>query len=140
MNKIITVLVLLTIPAFAGMKEDVSKTLNTHFKGIETGDIKLVEQAWLKDQAQISEIKKDEVIKHNTDKSFQLWTKSKNPKLNGQILSVTQITPKLAVAKVSLNWKGSTFTDALTLTKTSNGWKIISKVYAAPKKASSYGL
>ena len=140
MKKVIAILVMLSVSAFAGIKEDVSKTINMHFEGIETGKVELLEKAWAADQAQISEIKSGKVIKHDTKKTFTLWTKGKNPDLNGKIISVTEVTPNLAVAKVSLNWKGSTFTDVLTVTKTKSGWKIISKTYVAPKRASSYGI
>lgn len=141
MKNLIAIMMLISISTFAGVKEDVSATVNMHFKAIETGEIQLLEKAWLKTKAQISEIKKDEVIKHDINKTFNLWTRTKNPKLKGSIVSITEITPELAVAKVSLNWKGDKYTDALTLTKTSKGWKIINKTYAAPKAAkSSYGF
>ena len=127
MKKMIAILFVLTVGAFAGVKEDVTKTLNTHFKGIENGEIKLLEEAWMVKDAQISEIKSGKIIKHDTKKTFAFWTMQKNPNLNGKVISITEVAPNLVVAKVSLNWKGSQFTDALTLTKTLAGWKIINK-------------
>lgn len=141
MKQLIAITVLLSISSFAGVKEDVTTTVNMHFKAIETGEVQLLEKAWLKTKAQISEIKKGKVINHDISKTFNLWTNSKNPEIKGSIVSITEITSELAVAKVSLNWKGDNYTDALTLTKTSEGWKIINKIFVAPKAAkSTYGF
>jgi len=120
--------------SFAGMKEDVTKTLNTHFQGIKEGKAALIEKAWNSEQATITEVSDNKVRKQDVKKTFALWTKSTNPKFTASITSINEIATGIAVAKVNLTWKGNVYHDALTLAKTDKGWKIISKVYQTPKE------
>ncbi len=140
MKHVITVLMLAGLTAFAGVKEEVTETVSTHFKAIETGEVQLLEKVWLKDKAQINEINAGRVKTKDINKTFALWTSQKNPNLKGEIISITEITGELVIVKVSLNWKETKYTDALTLTKTRDGWKIINKTYVNPEKESGYSV
>jgi hypothetical protein len=145
-NKIKTLLPILALAAAtsfasAGTTEDVTKTLNQHFSGIKQGKIELINSVWIADQASITEIKGKNLTKQDVKKTFAMWSKEKHPSFKANIKSVTNISDAIAVARVEINWKGDVYLDALTLVKSGNDWKIISKVYQAPKVAkSSYGL
>ena len=140
-------LAILAISAFAfsgqlmaDTQSDVEKTLEQHFSGIKEGKLELLNQSWDTKVATITQIKNDEASKVDLGQTFALWTKQANPEFSAKVESVTEISGSIAVAKVSIQWKGDRYSDALTLSKGAEGWKIISKVYQAPKKAkSSYG-
>ena len=126
--------------ASADTKEDVTKTLNQHFSGIKQGKIELIHSAWNAEQASITEIKGNKITKQDVKKTFEMWSKEAHPQFKSSIKSVTNISDVIAVARVEINWKGDIYLDALTLVKSGKDWKIISKVYQAPKVAkSSYG-
>lgn len=116
--------------------EDVVKL---HLEAIKQGNKKLLGAAWDTDKAQIIEIKNGVSQKMDVNKTFDVWTKTKNPDLNPKIISTTKITEEIAVAKVSLNWKGSHYVEMLTLVKNKGNWKIVGKTYKAPRTASVYG-
>lgn len=148
MKTIKAFLPILAISAFAfsaqvmaDTQSDVATTLEQHFSGIKQGKLDLLNQSWDTKVATITEIKDDKTSKVDLDKTFAMWTKQANPEFSAKVESVTEISGSIAVAKVSINWKGDLYSDALILSKGTEGWKIISKVYQAPKKAkSSYGL
>lgn len=126
--------------AMADTQTDVTKTLEEHFSGIKQGKLELLNQSWDTKVATITEIKNEQPSKVDLEKTFAMWTKQANPEFTAKVESITEISGSIAVAKVSIKWKGDDYSDALTLSKTADGWKIISKVYQAPKKArSSYG-
>ena len=143
-----TFLPVLAISAFAfsghvmaDTQSDVTKTLEQHFSGIKEGKLELLNQSWDTHVATITEIKKDKTSKVDLEQAFALWTKQANPEFTAKVESITEISGSIAVAKVSISWKGEPYSDALTLSKGTDGWKIISKVYQAPKKAKgSYSL
>ena len=128
-----------TIPV-SSVNSDVSKTLDQHFSAIKQGKIELLKQSWDTTTATITEIKNNRAKKVDLEQTFAMWTKQANPQFTAKVESITEISGSIAVAKVAITWKGDLYSDALTLSKGNDGWKIISKVYQAPKKArSSYG-
>jgi Putative lumazine-binding len=125
----------------ADTQSDVTTTLEQHFSGIKEGKLELLNQSWDAKVASITEIKNDKTSKVDLEQAFALWTKQANPEFSAKVESITEISGSIAVAKVSIIWKGAQYSDALTLSKGTEGWKIISKVYQAPKKAKgSYSL
>ena len=127
--------------SFAGTKEEVTKILQQHFSAIKDGKMELLNKSWDIEQATITEIRNNKVKKQDLKKTFAMWTKNKNPGFEANIKSITEVADSIAVAKVAIYWKDDMYSDALTLVKGNEGWKIISKVYQAPKVAkSSYGL
>lgn len=127
--------------AFCCGDYSIQEVVGTHLDAIKTGDANKLKKAWADKGAQIVEIKNGNAEVKDTAKTFKLWTMAKNPNLNGKIHSVTKITKELAVAKVSLNWQGSLYTEILTLAKKGKDWKIINKTYEVPKSAKSgYGF
>ena len=140
MKTIIAILMIVGTCAFCNDDLTANKTVQTHLKAIETGNKEMLLTAWAKNGAQVIEIKKGTASVKDLDKTFTLWTANKNPKLNGKILSITQMTDDLSVAKVSLNWRGVKYTEILTLSKKNNQWKIINKTYKVPKKSGGYGI
>lgn len=115
------------------------EVVSMHLEAIKQGDKKLLGAVWDADKAQIIEIKDGVSKKMDVNKTFDIWTKTKNPDLNPKIISTTKVTKEIAVAKVSLNWKGSTYVEMLTLVKNAGSWKIVGKTYKAPRTASVYG-
>lgn len=110
----------------------VTETINTHLSGIKKGNIELIESAWLKSSASITEINNGKASNKDLDKSFALWAKEPTSNLNEKIISVQITSKNVAVAQISLLWNGSIYEDTLTLIKTNKGWKIISKIYNVP--------
>jgi hypothetical protein len=110
----------------------VTETINTHLDGIKKGKIELIESAWLKNNARITEINQGRIFSKNIDKSFALWAKEPTSNLNEKIISIQLTSENVAVAQISLLWNGSIYEDTLTLVKTEKGWKIISKIYNTP--------
>jgi len=125
----------------ANTQDEVEKTLNIHFNGIKEGKLDLIEKAWKKEVAQITEVKSGVVKKQNVDRTFKMWSEKKHPNFRAEIKSITEISDFISIAKVAITWNGQQYSDALTLTRHSEGWKIISKVYQAPKveKGGGYG-
>lgn len=116
------------------------KIVMYHLEAIKEGNKKMLDSVWDKDKAQIIEIKNGISKKMDTEKTFEVWTRTKNPDLNAKIMSSSQLTEDIAVAKVSLNWQGSTYVEMLTLIKLDNQWKIIGKTYKVPENSKSlYG-
>lgn len=141
MKTIITMLMIAGTSAFCCGDYAVREVVKTHLSAIEKGNKDMLKSVWAEKGAQVIEIKKGTAEVKDLDKTFKLWTASKNPKLNGKIISISQMTDELTVAKVSLNWQGHTYTEILTLTKNANQWKIINKTYIVPIAAgSTYGI
>jgi hypothetical protein len=110
----------------------VTATINMHLSGIKKGNIELIESAWLKNSAQITEINQGRILNKDIDKSFALWAKEPTSNLNEKIISIQLTSENVAVAQISLLWNGNIYEDTLTLVKSKKGWKIISKIYNAP--------
>ena len=101
-------------------------------KGIKEGKIELIESAWLKSIARVTEINQGRVISKDIDQSFALWANEQTNNLNEKIISIQLTSENVAVAQISLLWNGNIYEDTLTLIKTEKGWKIIGKIYNAP--------
>ncbi len=110
----------------------VTETINTHLSGIKKGNIELIESAWLKSSARITEIKQGRAINRDINKCFALWAKEATKNLNEKIISIQRTDKNVAIAKISLMWDGNAYEDTLTLIKTTQGWKIVGKIYNAP--------
>lgn len=113
-------------------RKGVTETINTHLSGIKEGKIELIESAWLKSNATVTEINQGRVISKDIDKCFTLWAKEPTNNLNEKIISIQLTSVNVAVAQISILWNENTYEDTLTLIKTEKGWKIISKIYNAP--------
>ena len=111
----------------------VAETINRHLKGIKEGKIELIESAWLKSCARITELNQGHVINKKIDRCFALWAKEPTKNLNEKIISIQFTSKNVAVAEISLLWNGNTYKDTLTLIKSKKGWKIISKIYNTPE-------
>jgi hypothetical protein len=116
--------------------KEITETINTHLSGIKEGKIELIESAWLKSSARVTEINQGHVISKDIDQSFALWAKAPTNNLNEKIISIQLTSENVAVAQISLLWNGNTYEDTLTLIKTEKGWKIIGKIYNAPEFSS----
>ena len=147
MKTLITILMLTGVTAFCCGNYEMlglasyQRTVMDHLRAIKDGDKKVLESLWDKDKAQIIEIKNGIPAKLDPEKTFEMWTRTKNPDLNAKILSSSQLTDDIAVVKVSLNWKGSSYVELLTLIKVNLEWKIIGKAYKAPDNSNTlYGV
>ena len=120
-------------------RKGVTETINTHLSGIKEGKIELIESAWLKSNATVTEINQGRVISKDIDKCFTLWAKEPTNNLNEKIISIQLTSVNVAVAQISILWNENTYEDTLTLIKTEKGWKIISKIYNAPVVSSKQG-
>jgi hypothetical protein len=116
----------------------VTETINMHLSGIKEGKIELIESAWLKSSARVTEINQGRVISKDIDQCFALWAKEPTNNLNEKIISIQLTSENVAVAQISLLWNGNTYEDTLTLIKTEKGWKIIGKIYNAPVVSSKH--
>jgi hypothetical protein len=113
-------------------RKEVTETINTHLNGIKMGKIELIESAWLKKHARITEIDQGNVTNKDIDRSFALWGNEPTANLNEKIISIQLTSKNVVIAQISLLWNGSIYEDTLTLIKTEKGWKIIGKIYNVP--------
>jgi hypothetical protein len=113
-------------------QKKIAETINTHLSGIKEGKIKLIESAWLKSSARVTEINQGRVLSKDIDQCFALWAKEPTKNLNEKIISIQLTSENVAIAQISLLWKGNSYEDTLTLIKTEKGWKIIGKIYNSP--------
>ena len=111
-------------------KAEITEVLNLHFRGIKEGNIELLKKAWIKDNARLFEVNNGKVINRDIDQAFTKWTKEATPDLNEKIMDIHFSSSKVAMAKVSLFWKGVKYEDTLTLVKSKKGWMIVSKFYS----------
>jgi hypothetical protein len=111
-------------------KAEITEVLNLHFRGIKEGNVELLNEAWIKDNARLFEVNNGKVVNRDIVQAFAKWTKEATPDLNEKILDIYLSSDAVAIAKVSLMWQGVKYEDSLTLVKSKKGWKIVSKIYS----------
>jgi len=119
----------MTYPDFDG----VTQTLNRYFDGLYQSDTKILGTVFHKD-AQYVCATEDDLLLHTMDSYFPIVDnrpspKSKNEPRQDAIQSIQFAGPKTAFAHVNCAIGEKYFTDFLTLIQTSDGWRIISKVF-----------
>ncbi|MCJ8331338.1 MAG: nuclear transport factor 2 family protein [Lentisphaeria bacterium] len=138
--------VAITSSALASESKAIRDVVNTHFKGIITGNEALLKSVWDLPNASLTsatKVKGKEIIRNeNFPKAIEKWTKKAHKSSKGTILSVDVVNARMSNVKANFVWNGVEFTDYLVLFKVNNKWKIVSKFYTNTKKTkklSPYG-
>lgn len=117
----------------------VVETAYNYFKGLATGDQKLIAKALDMDfgHAKIVSLDKEtgkETIKIYSFKEFATFFTKPNDTWTAKILSVDIVGDKMAMVKMDFDTPKNNYIDYLVMYKRENDWRIISKTFSATKK------